>query len=287
MKDKLFLLFFISLSVLFGCSGQSNTNKRESEKQFTTAFPVADMNKSLQITVYSPNENYSSGSEISLIVENKSSHFILFDTNTYIKLLRNTGTQWVEIKNDMTYSGTVLLAPPNTSLLNFHYPYVKPVLDESNLQTTSLFIPVRIVIVGEIMDGEKPIGKKVGAFADISLKLEQPIIYLTDEAIQDGGKIEGIITSANDLNMPLPDVIVSLKYHPFYYQNNQAKVLVRTKTDSQGKYSFDNVEPGVYTLQMRIDINQGGPCEVLDLTKIINIKVGVVAVVNLGLLCNR
>jgi hypothetical protein len=186
-KLKFTLLFCISLFIFLGCSIQSNTNARELEKQFASAFPVTDMNKSLHMTIYEPGGNYSSGSEISLIVENKSSHFVFFDKSTYIKLLRNTGSQWVEIENDMTYSGTLLLAPPKTSLLNLHYPYAKPVLDESNLHTTSLFIPMRIVVVGEIMDGDEPTGKNVGAYVDMSLKLDQPIIYSTEMPIQSNG----------------------------------------------------------------------------------------------------
>jgi hypothetical protein len=87
------------------------------------------------------------------------------------------------------------------------------------------------------------------------------------------------------LNKPLPEVVVDLEHHPFFNQNNPSKVLARTKTDSQGRYSFDNVEPGIYTLQIRININQGGPCEILDLTKIIKIEIGTLATVNLGLTC--
>lgn len=220
-----------------------------------------------------------------MIVENKSSHFF-FDKSTYTKVLRNTGTQWVEVENDITYSGTSLLAPPKTSLLNLHYPNVKPVLDENNLHVTSLFIPIRIVIVGEIMDEDKPTGKKVGAYVDMSLKLDQPIIYSTETITQGNrGRIQGIITSASDLNKSLPEVVVELEHHPFFEKNNPSKVLARTTTDSQGKFSFDNVEPGVYTLQIRISINQGGPCEILDLTKIIKIEAGTVATMNLGLTC--
>ena len=293
-KTKFVLLFFLSLSILFGCSKQSNTNTSEIEKQFAAAIPVTDMNKSLSMIVDSKKQYFSLGDDIPLIVENKSSHFISFDVNTHIRMLRSTGSQWMEVKNAITYSGTLLLSPHGKPLLDFRHTDVKPILDQSSLSDINTIVPLRIVIIGEIMNGDTPTGKKVGAYVDVPVKptkevIEptEAIIYSTDASINNNiGKIEGIIKSADEAGKPLPNVIVHLKYHPFFNENNQTEAIGVTKTDSQGKYSFDDVEPGVYVLQTTVVLEQGGSCDNFDLSKFIKVEVGSVATVNLNLTCN-
>jgi hypothetical protein len=172
MKDpkRLFVLFSLCLTILLSCSKQLSTNTSEIEKQFSTVVPITDMNKSLQMVVDSQERYFPLGSDIPLIVENKSSHFISFDVNTHIRLLRIRGSQWMEVKNAITYSGTMLLSPQGKPLLNLQYTDVKPILDETNLSGSNTSVLLRIVIIGEIMEGDTRTGKNVGAYVDVFLK---------------------------------------------------------------------------------------------------------------------
>jgi hypothetical protein len=273
-----------------GCSNQSNTSVSQLDQQFAKTFPIKDMNKSLGIAEYEQKQYYLSGSEIPLIVENKSSRVVSFDTDQFV-LLRNTGSQWVELKNAITYSNKLLLSPHQEATPNILPTHVKPILDDINPANNDALIPVRIVIIGKFMNGNKPSGKKVGAYVDVFLKPESETImpteaiqYSTEAVAQPSmGKIKGVITSVDE--KPLSDVIVYLKYHPFYHQNDQAKVLATTTTDSQGRYLFDNVEPGVYTFQTAVPLEGGGRCNDLDLTRVIKIEAGTVATVNFSLAC--
>lgn len=277
--------------MLFGCSKAANQGISEAEKQFSMVIPVSDMNKSIRIKLLGEEEKYSSGSAIYLILENKSSDFISFDKNTQIKLLRNMDTQWLEVENASTYSDTVVLDPQSEPGLNMQTTVVKPILNQNSSSDTNALIPLRIVIVGEIMNGSTPTGKKVGAYIDVFLnpapnlvKTTQPIIYSTkSDANNHTGKIEGIITSVDKVGEPLPDVIIDLILHPLF--NNQNKTIATTKTDLQGRFSFENVEPGIYALQTTLFLGKGGSCGDFDLTKIVRIETATIATINLTLKC--
>jgi hypothetical protein len=98
-----------------------------------------------------------------------------------------------------------------------------------------------------------------------------------------GGSIHGIITSADKINEPWPNVTVMLETHPFFNESNRIKVIATTTTDSQGRFSFNQVEPGVYALHTRISLI--GVCESTNLSKHIDVEVGSVVSVNLLLTC--
>ena len=76
----------------------------------------------------------------------------------------------MEVKNAITYSGTMLLSPQGKPLLNLQYTDVKPILDETNLSGSNTSVLLRIVIIGEIMEGDTRTGKNVGAYVDVFLK---------------------------------------------------------------------------------------------------------------------
>ena len=164
------LLFFLSMNILLGCSSQSSVNVSEIERQFLTAIPITDMNKSLTMVVDGEEQYFSLGSDIPLIVANRSSHFVIFDIDTHIQLLMNTNSQWTEVENEITYSGILSLSPQGVPLLDFRSTWVKPVIDESILGNSTLNIPLRIVIIGEISEGDTPTGKQVGAYVDVILR---------------------------------------------------------------------------------------------------------------------
>jgi len=292
-KTKLILLACLSFAILFGCSKQSSPNNSEIEKQFAIMVPVPDMNKSLSMVLYSKKQYFSSGSDIPLIIENKSFDYISFNDNTYIRLLMNTGGQWIEVKNGITDSGIISLSSHDKPALNLQFVDVKPMLDKSSLGNNNTIIPLRIVITGEIMNGNTPTGKRVGAYIDVPLKPiteiivpTAKIIYSTEQSTQaNKGRIEGILTSADEVGKPLSGATVNLVIHPLLNDSNQGKEIAITKTDTQGRYLFDNVEPGIYALHTTFLLEQGGSCDTLDLSKIIKVKADSTAIVNLSLTC--
>jgi len=165
------MMFFILAVVLFGCSKQSKASVSELEKQFSTAFPLDDMNKSLQIALESKTASFTPGSEIDLIVYNKSPYSLCFDNSSRMRLLGSPDNlQWAEVKNAITYSATMILSPKGTVLLDTQYTWVRPILDQSSLNVQQTDILLRIVIVGEVMEKENRTGKKVGAYVDVVLK---------------------------------------------------------------------------------------------------------------------
>ncbi len=77
---------------------------------------------------------------------------------------------WTEVKNAITYTATMILSPEGTVLLDTQYTSVKPILDQSGFDTNGKDILLRIVIIGEIMNGEVRTKEKVGAYVDVVLK---------------------------------------------------------------------------------------------------------------------
>ena len=76
----------------------------------------------------------------------------------------------MEVKNDITYSATMFISPQGTLLFDLQYTWVQPNLDGSNLRSSNTKIPVRIVVIGEIMEDNTRTGKNVGAYVDVFIK---------------------------------------------------------------------------------------------------------------------
>jgi len=176
LKDpiRLFVLFSFFLTNMLSCSKQSDIKTSDLEKQFSTIVPLADMDKSLEIAVARDvainEQSFRLGSAITVEVFNKAPHFVSSNFNSQIKLLIYENSQWVEVKNDITYSDTMLISPQGTLLLDLQYTWVQPNLDRSSLGSSNTKIPVRIVVIGEIMEGNTRTGKNVGAYVDVFVK---------------------------------------------------------------------------------------------------------------------
>ena len=105
---------------------------RELEKQFLQIVPVSDMNKSLQLAVDGEKTSFEPGEKIALTLHNTSPYSLSFDTSSLVMLLGSQGnSQWVDVKNAITYSGDLELSPNGTILLDTRSVVVKPVLDQS------------------------------------------------------------------------------------------------------------------------------------------------------------
>ncbi len=108
---------------------------------------------------------------------------------------------------------------------------------------------------------------------------------ITQEAMKSNeGRVEGIVTSADDVGKPLPNVLIQLKYQPFVYDNPSTEAIATTKTDVHGRFVFENVEAGVYFPQATIPRTQGD-CIIADAAIFIQVKAGSVVNVNLSYSC--
>jgi len=170
LMSKRFLMWSLLVITLFGCSKQSNTNISDLEKNFSTLFPISDMNESLQLVVDSEKTYFEVGEKIRLKLSNQSPHVLSFDLDAPRIWTSPDQLEWVEVKNAMTYSGELQLAPKGTPLLDFRTTRVKPILEQSSLNSEQEPISLRIVLVGEIMEKQKPTGEKVAAYVDVLLK---------------------------------------------------------------------------------------------------------------------
>jgi len=128
---------------------------------------MTELNESLQLNVYGDEKIFPLGSEIELRIKNHSPNSIFFAGDSHIKLFAIKDTEWVEVQNKLTYSGSILLSPQGTPALDVRFTKVKPVLDENIMNTDQKDIPLRIVMIGGIMENENPSGKLVGAYVDV------------------------------------------------------------------------------------------------------------------------
>jgi hypothetical protein len=166
-----YILGFLLAVLLSGCSKPTNANVGELEKEFLTAVPIVDMNKSLQVVVDSNNEAPKNGSEIGLTIYNKSSHTVQFDNSSFVKLLGSTDhLHWFPIKNGLTYLAHMSLSPQGTLLLDLSNTWVRPILEPVEFGPDKSDVLLRIAVVGEIVEDDKPTGEKIGAYVDMVLQ---------------------------------------------------------------------------------------------------------------------
>ena len=169
MTKRLFLLLLLTVTLL-SCSKLPSANAEELEKQFLQIVPLSDMNKSLQLTVDGEKTFFEPGQEIALTLHNESPYSLSFDTSPLVMLLGSqSNSQWVDVKNAITYSGDLELSPNGTILLDTRSVVVKPDLDQSvfNLKKD---VNVRIVIIGDVIKDENPTDEKVGTYVDVVMK---------------------------------------------------------------------------------------------------------------------
>jgi hypothetical protein len=152
------------------CSVHSNENISELDNQFLTALPITDMNKSLQVVIEDQGSYFEWDTEINLLIYNKSDTSIYFDNNVFVKLfVSSEDNQWIDVENEIEYMGPRLSSPQGTPLLDFEHIVVKPVLDKATISNENRDRLLRIVVIGEIMDGDTHTGQNVAAYADVFL----------------------------------------------------------------------------------------------------------------------
>jgi hypothetical protein len=165
----LFMIFSIVLIALAGCSINPPAVSKDMEKKFQTAIQLTDTNESFQLKVNGDEKSFRSGSDIQLTINNISPHSIVFPLESHIKLLIIKDTEWVQVKNGLTYSGLLRIAPQGTLLLDTRTTWVEPVLDNNMLKDSKKDMLLRIVMIGEIMKNDVHTGTYVGAYTDVFL----------------------------------------------------------------------------------------------------------------------
>lgn len=166
-------ILFMTWAVLMlsACSSHLNTTSKDLEQNFKIVVPITDMNGSLIIAIDSDKEVFRPDDKIPLSVENMSAQKIRFDyADNYIKLFIVRDNQWIEVENDLTYSGSRILSPVGTLLLNLDYTWVRPVFKEDMFDAKNKERLLRIVMIGEILERDLPSGNQVGAYVDVYIR---------------------------------------------------------------------------------------------------------------------
>jgi len=163
MTWKSILVVFILLFILFGCSESEENFASDQETAFLANLMTTDVNQSLQLVVEGDNKSFPFGSEINLVVNNLSSSSIALDTTMPVKLLRIQDNEWVEVENEITYSGEEILAPKGTLLFDTGGYPIQPAIK------SGAEIVLRAVVIGEFIKDDIRTGDLVAAYIDIRL----------------------------------------------------------------------------------------------------------------------
>lgn len=156
---------------LSGCSEPPTAGSKGLEQEFATVIPIVDMNKSLQIVLNNKETSFKSDSTIEFEIYNKSPNYLHLDYVAHIKLLGSPDRlHWLELKNGFTYAASeVILSPEGTPLLDDQHGWAIPLLDPMHFKIDRDNL-VRIVVIGEIMEGDALTGETVGAYVDVLIE---------------------------------------------------------------------------------------------------------------------
>jgi len=123
----------------------------------------------LQLSVDGDQKAFSFDSEIYLTMHNMSKYSVMFDSASPPKLYTIKDGKWIEVENEFTYRGGGAMSPKGRILLDEISTSVKPVLDKAVLDSNQREIPLRIVVICEIMEDDVRTGKFIGAYIDVTL----------------------------------------------------------------------------------------------------------------------
>jgi len=171
IRNIAFAVMFALVLSLYGCMGNQIKISDDLQLSFFRLIPVADLNKSLRVTIIPDGQNENKfGSDIEIHVENLSEQHIFFTGDASLpRVFIIRENKWTEIKNHNDYYGDGWeLSPkgeryPNPSLFA---TWVRPIL-EPNLENKRQQEIVRILIVGELAHDKQETGIPVGAYVDL------------------------------------------------------------------------------------------------------------------------
>ena len=168
-KYKFLVVFYFTLFIVTGCEIKPSAPSNAVEENFQAIFPQVAMGDSFQLNVVADETTPTPNSEIRLSIINKSTHFISFPPDSDVKLFVLKDSEWVEVRNKITYSGLLQLYPQGTLLKDTRTSWVHPVLDDNMMDNEKKEILLRIVMVGEIVEEDVYTGVLVGAYVDVFL----------------------------------------------------------------------------------------------------------------------
>ena len=173
MKKQIFILVItlITIILLISCSNYIESQSPELEKKFLSTVNLANLNSDIQLSLETEKNLFKLGSEITIQINNNSSSFILLGENLDIHLLSpSPNLDWIEIENGITYSGSILLSPKGTILLDTRTTIVRPLLEAHIIEQAGKDeLLLRIFVKGEIIESDIRSGDFVGAYIDIYL----------------------------------------------------------------------------------------------------------------------
>jgi hypothetical protein len=160
---KSFIVLFTLLITALGCSEPKANFTSEEKTTFLSTLSTTDVNQSLQLSVEGDNKSFLFGSEIHLVVNNFSSSSIVLDSPTPIKLLMIQDSKWVEVDNEITYSGEKNLSPKGTILFDTGGIPIQPAIQGDKELT------IRAVVTGEVIKDNIRTGNLAVAYIDLYL----------------------------------------------------------------------------------------------------------------------
>ena len=169
-KLNLGLIVFFLLTTILGCSSPLESIPNNIEENFLAIVPVSNMNDNLLIEVEGNQEQFQPGSEIRILIYNNSSQSIFLAEDPFLKIFTIKEGDWVEVKDEITRFGSQVLSPKGTILLDQSYTRAKPALTRGEMNSNLKDLPVRIVVVGEIMENDVRTGELVGAYVDVYIE---------------------------------------------------------------------------------------------------------------------
>lgn len=170
IKSLKLALISVLLVSLLACGEKSPLESRDLDNKFEEKFPLDDMNNSLQLGLDGEDNTFAKNSDIPIYIYNKSGNPISINNNVNMMLFMAGDSDWIEIKNALTYPDSLPIAPQGTPLLDFRYTWVSPVLSEELLVATTEYITIRILILGELMENDQGTGDLIGAYIDVFVK---------------------------------------------------------------------------------------------------------------------
>jgi hypothetical protein len=175
MINSEYLLRLLLVQVLLAlCSAACEGDFRKStefpkgidkeEELFRTLFVDVEFNTSLELRAPSSN---TSSSNINLLVVNTSDKKIIFpyDFNVRILTFSEEATKWIDLDNNVIYmSKEPIVFDPNGTGIWAVGTSISP-----NAEGYDLPMPVRIVVVGRIIQKNIQSSEEVGAFIDLAI----------------------------------------------------------------------------------------------------------------------
>ena len=166
MRNPFRILFLLLvLANITSCSPKALQSK---EAAFSRIVPLSEMNTRLKFMALDSSEKpYKIGSSIELALENTSSNRVIFPSDYGIKIFTYQNGKWISINNLTKYipEGNTQVSPKGPD-----NPGIIGVGFFPDLSNDGRPIELRVVVIGDVYEGENPTGEKASAYIDITLQ---------------------------------------------------------------------------------------------------------------------